>query len=79
MILYVYRLFREAGRRYLLSPTNFVFFHTSMPIKEFQDAMKEQGIIVGRPFPPYLDWCRLSMTKPEGMERFAVGFQKVMG
>ena len=76
---YVYKLFRETERRYLPSHTNFVFFHTGRPIEEFQDAMEKQGILVGRPFPPYLDWCRLSMTKPEWMGNFGAAFQKVMG
>lgn len=76
---YVYKLFRETGRRYLPSHTNFVFFHTGRPIEEFQDAMEKQGILVGRPFPPYLDWCRLSMTKPEWMGKFAAAFQEVVG
>jgi len=76
---YVYKLFSETGRRYLPSHTNFVFFHTGRPIEEFQDAMEKQGILVGRPFPPYLDWCRLSMTKPEWMGKFGAAFQKVMG
>jgi len=76
---FLYRILRKTGHRYLPSHTNFVFFHTGLPIEEFQDAMKKHGILVGRPFPPYLDWCRLSMTKPEGMERFAAAFQKVMG
>jgi len=76
---YVYKLFRETGRRYLPSHTNFIFFHTGKPIEEFQEAMEKQGILVGRAFPPYLDWCRLSMTKPEWMGKFSAAFQKVLG
>jgi len=41
--------------------------------------MEKYGVIVGRPFPPYTDWCRLSMAKPEEMERFNHGFRKVLG
>lgn len=74
----VYKILQKMGRRYLPSQTNFIFFHTGKPIKEFQAAMEEQGIRVGRAFPPYLDWCRLSMAKPEEMEKFVVAFQKVM-
>ncbi|MGD2295408.1 MAG: histidinol-phosphate transaminase [Candidatus Aminicenantes bacterium] len=75
----VYRLFEKTGQRFLKSHTNFVFFHTGKPIEEFQKTMLEQGIIVGRPFPPFLDWCRLSMAKPEEMEIFVEAFHKVMG
>lgn len=76
---FLYRLLRKTGRRYVPSHTNFVLFHTGLPIKEFGDAMKKRGILVGRPFPPYLDWCRLSMAKVEEMEKFAAAFQEVMG
>jgi histidinol-phosphate aminotransferase len=76
---YVYKLFNETGRRYLPSHTNFVFFHTGKPIEEFQKSMERHGVLVGRPFPPFLDWCRLSMTKPEWMGKFGAAFQKVMG
>ncbi len=75
----VYKALEKAGRKYLQSHTNFIFFHTGRPIREFQKAMEQHGIIVGRPFPPYDDWCRLSMAKPEEMELFASAFEKVMG
>ncbi len=74
----VCKLLSETGHRYLQSHTNFVFFHTGRPIEEFQDAMKKQGILVGRPFPPYLDWCRLSMAKPPEMIKFVDAFRRIM-
>lgn len=74
----VYKFFQEIGRRYVPSQTNFVFFHTGQPIDKFQTAMEEQGIIVGRPFPPYLDWCRLSMAKPEDMEIFKERARRIL-
>lgn len=70
----VYKLLRDTGHRYLRSHTNFVFFHTGMPIEEFQDSMEKHGILVGRPFAPYNDWCRLSMAKPEEMKKFTEAF-----
>jgi histidinol-phosphate aminotransferase len=74
----VYNFFQKTGRSYIPSHTNFVFFHTGQPIDKFQETMENQGILVGRPFPPYLDWCRLSMAKPEEMEVFADRFQRVL-
>jgi len=76
---FIYMLLRKTGHRYLPSHTNFIFFQTGLPIKEFQDAMKKQGILVGRPFAPYFDWCRLSMAKVDEMEKFAVAFEEVIG
>jgi histidinol-phosphate aminotransferase len=40
--------------------------------------MEEKGIRVGRPFPPFEDWCRLSMAKPNEMRKFAKDFKDVM-
>jgi histidinol-phosphate aminotransferase len=75
----IYKLLKDTGHKYLESHTNFIFLHTGKPIKEFQETMQKRGLLVGRPFPPYLDWCRLSMAKPEEMQLFAQAFREVMG
>ncbi|MCA9744057.1 MAG: histidinol-phosphate aminotransferase family protein [Deferribacteres bacterium] len=75
----VYRLLRETGHNFLESHTNFVFFQTGMPIQEFRREMRQRGLLVGRPFPPFLDWCRLSMAKPEEMHIFADAFRELVG
>ena len=67
------------GIEYLDSQTNFIFIKTGMNIAEFQPAMEKNGVIVGRPFPPYNKWCRLSMAKPEEMENFNTGMDRVLG
>ena len=69
----------EKGIQYLDSQSNFIFIKTGIQISDFQPAMEKYGVIVGRPFPPYTDWCRLSMAKPEEMERFNHGFHQVLG
>tara|TARA_B100000929_G_C15444735_1_gene399213 strand:- start:13 stop:1137 length:1125 start_codon:yes stop_codon:yes gene_type:complete len=66
------------GIEYLDSQTNFIFIKTGMDINEFQPAMEKNGVIVGRPFPPYNTWCRLSMAKPEEMGRFIEGFDALL-
>ncbi len=50
-----------------------------MDINDFQPAMEKNGVFVGRPFPPYNKWCRLSMAKPEEMEIFNQGMDRVLG
>jgi len=67
------------GIEYLDSQTNFIFIKTGMNIAEFQPAMEKNGVIVGRPFPPYNKWCRLSMAKPEEMGNFNTGMDRVLG
>ena len=69
---------KELGHRSVPSHTNFLFFHLGRPIGGFQRAMASQGILVGRPFPPYLDWCRLSIGRPEEMAAFMDAFHLVM-
>ena len=67
------------GMEYLDSQTNFIFIKTGMDINDFQPAMEKNGVFVGRPFPPYNKWCRLSMAKPEEMEIFNQGMDRVLG
>jgi len=68
----------KRGIKYLPSHTNFVFLKTGIEIDKFQPEMKKHGVIVGRPFPPYTKWCRLSMAKPEEMKFFNQGLDKVL-
>jgi histidinol-phosphate aminotransferase len=43
-----------------------VFFDTGMPLARFSDLMRERNILVGRLFPPYHSWCRITIgTEPE--------------
>ena len=69
----------KKGIEYLDSQTNFIFINTGIDIKKFQPAMEKHKVLVGRPFPPYTDWCRLSIAKPEEMESFNKGFNKELG
>jgi histidinol-phosphate aminotransferase len=45
---------------------NFVFFDTGMPLSRFTAFMAERHILVGRHFPRYDNWCRITIgTEPE--------------
>ena len=66
------------GIQYLDSQTNFIFIKTGIEITELQPAMEKNGVLVGRPFPPFTTWCRLSLAKPEEMPRFNEVFEKVI-
>ena len=61
----------DLGRRQSPSHTNFIFFHAGRPVAEVQAAMKAQGFLVGRAFPPYDDWVRVSVGTPDEMRAFA--------
>lgn len=66
----MYRALDSLKRRYVPSHGNMVFFHTGRPITDVITAFAERGVDVGRPFPPMLDWCRVSTGTPEDTERF---------
>ncbi len=55
---------------YLPSETNFVFIDLKAPLKPFVERMKAEHILVGRPFPPATQWCRISLGTPAEMKYF---------
>ena len=61
----------ELELHYFKSHTAFLFHEIRGDQRLYIRRMEEQGILVGRPFPPMLDHNRLSLSAmPEGMERF---------
>jgi len=64
-------LFDELGRAHSRSAGNFVYFDTGGPAPAFARAMRDRGIMVGRAYPPYKTWCRVSIGTVEDMRVFA--------
>jgi len=57
---------RRLGLAYAHPQTNFVFFDTGAPLEQFDKFMRARNIWVGRLFPPYDHWCRITIgTEPE--------------
>jgi histidinol-phosphate aminotransferase len=52
---------------YLPSEGNFVFHKLDVPLKDYQQHMKDAGILIGRAFPPAQSWCRISLGTPQEM------------
>lgn len=67
----MYSCFEELGLRYIRSHANFVFFNSGRDIQELRKSYADRGVDVGRPFPPYNDWCRVSTGRIEDVELFA--------
>ncbi len=67
----------EMGINYVKSNANFGFIETGMDISDFSKAMLSEGIMVGRAFPPYRTWARVSMQKPEEMAYFVQTYKKL--
>ena len=66
----IYKLLDYLNLKYVESSTNFVFFESKMHIDELSKKMLEKGVIVGRPFPPFYDWCRISTGTSEEVDKF---------
>jgi histidinol-phosphate aminotransferase len=66
------------GKKYAEPNGNFVFFQTGMPIKTFQEKMLAEGVQVARPFPPMLDWARVTIGLPEEMAICHAAMKKVL-
>lgn len=60
----------ELKIKYLPSQANFVFMELKGSLKEFSDRMKAENILVGRPFPPATQWCRISLGTVADMRYF---------
>jgi histidinol-phosphate aminotransferase len=72
-------LLDELGCRYAMPQGSFLFFQTGRPIAEFQAAMRAEGVLVARAFPPLLDWCRLTIGTEAEMLVAHAALRKVLG
>ncbi|MEX0289328.1 MAG: histidinol-phosphate transaminase [Flavobacteriaceae bacterium] len=75
---HIYETLEALKLPYVKSHTNFVFFKTGRPISEINAAMKKERVLIGRPFPPMLDWARISTGTMEHMKQFRTALNKVM-
>ncbi len=61
----------ELGLETLPTQTNFIMHRIHGDLATYIERMREAGIRVGRPFPPMLEWNRLSFGLPEEQARWA--------
>ena len=66
----IYKLLDYLDLKYIKSSTNFVFFESKKHIDKLSAEMLEKGVRVGRPFPPFYDWCRISTGTSEEVDIF---------
>jgi histidinol-phosphate aminotransferase len=64
---------------YLESHANFVFFQSGRDVAELGKTMADKGFIIGRPFPPLNDWCRISTGTIEEITRYNQAIKEVLG
>ncbi|NMM50887.1 pyridoxal phosphate-dependent aminotransferase [Marinigracilibium pacificum] len=66
----IYNTLDKLDMRYVKSHTNFVFFESGKEIDQLGKHFYEKGILIGRPFPPFNKWCRISTGTIEQTDRF---------
>ncbi len=66
----IYKLLDYLDLKYVRSSTNFVFFESKKHIDKLSAEMLEKGVRIGRPFPPFYDWCRISTGTSEEVDIF---------
>ncbi len=74
----IFQTLDDLGLEYVPSQTNFIFFKSGVPIADLQNKMKAQGVLIGRPFPPFDKWCRISTGTIEEVKRFNQALTTVM-
>ena len=73
----IYKLLDYLNLKYVKSSTNFIFFESKKHIDELGAQMLDKGVIIGRPFPPFYDWCRISTGTSEEVDKFINGMLEV--
>lgn len=69
----------DMGIEYVKSNANFIFYNAGRPSTEVAEAMQKHHILTGRPFEPFTNWVRLSLTKPEEMTFFTEKYRAEFG
>ena len=65
------------GFEVIPSETNFFMVRTGRPAAEVRAAFRERDILVGRDFPPMLDYLRVSIGAEEDMDRFLTVWNEI--
>jgi histidinol-phosphate aminotransferase len=69
---------KALGYEVIPSQANFFMVGLRRDVQPVIQAFREEGVLVGRPFPPMTQHLRVSVGVPEEMDRFVVAFKKVM-
>jgi histidinol-phosphate aminotransferase len=69
---------RALGYEVIPSQANFFMVGIKREVQPVIQAFREEGVLVGRPFPPMTQHLRVSVGTAEEMDRFLVAFRKIM-
>jgi histidinol-phosphate aminotransferase len=68
----------KMGYKPIPSQANFIMFDCKRPVVPIIKAMKDKNVAVGRLFPAYPNYMRLTIGKKSEMEAFVSAFKQVM-
>jgi histidinol-phosphate aminotransferase len=68
----------KSGYRLIPSHANFFMVDTGNDVTPVIKAFHERKIIVGRKFPSMSNWLRVSVGKPEEMQKFLAAFRQIV-
>ncbi len=66
------------GYRVIPSDGNFFMVNLRRPVMPVIQAFRQRGILVGRPFPPMLEYLRVSLGTADDMDRFLAAFKTIL-
>ncbi|MCB9294974.1 MAG: histidinol-phosphate aminotransferase family protein [Lewinellaceae bacterium] len=75
----IYQALDQLNLQYIKSHGNFVFFQAQRDIRGLIEEMKKENVLIGRPFPPLTDWCRLSTGTAEDTRLACQALARVLG
>jgi histidinol-phosphate aminotransferase len=75
----IYKTLDTLKLPYVKSHTNFIFFKSGKDIRTLHKEMLEKGVLIGRPFPPFFDWCRISTGTIEEVTLFTQALASLYG
>ncbi len=68
----------KSGYRVIPSEANFFMVETGNDVAPVIQAFRERKIMVGRKFPSMSNWLRVSVGKPEEMQKFVAAFREIV-
>ena len=60
------------------SEANFFMVRLRRPVHSVAGAFRQRGVLVGRPFPPMIDYLRVTVGNAEEMGRFMAAFKEIL-
>jgi histidinol-phosphate aminotransferase len=72
------KFFTDLGYQVVPSQTNFLLVNVRRDTRQFQQACQAQGLLVGRAFPPLMQWSRISFGTMQEMQRATRLIQQVL-